>query len=198
MQKRILLLGLSGTGKSALMKKVVPDISKQLHHIIFGDIIRDIGAKKSSFKDRDEIRRETETAFFKEIQNLAFQKLEEMLDNTASELVVIDTHSFVSTKSGFLPGLPCYFLDRIKPSLIAFIESDPEEIRKRRIKDRQIGRRRDEDTIDILSLLQSASKTAAIVYSAYSGAPVILIKNEEGKLESAAQILKDAIENFEN
>ena len=63
---------------------------------------------------------------------MAAEKISKMED----DVVLIDTHAFISTKSGFYPGLPNYVIQIIKPTNFIAITASPDEIHNRRMKDK--------------------------------------------------------------
>ena len=59
----------------------------------------------------------------------------EDIANLKDDVVLIDTHAFISTKSGFYPGLPNYVIQIIQPTNFIAITASPDEIHNRRMKD---------------------------------------------------------------
>ena len=69
-----------------------------------------------------------------EQQNL--QKLvAEKIAAQTEEVIIIDTHAFITSTGGYYPGLPEHVLKIIKPTNFVSISAKPEEIYNRRMTD---------------------------------------------------------------
>ncbi|MCW4010341.1 MAG: AAA family ATPase [Candidatus Bathyarchaeota archaeon] len=191
MTRRIFVLGLSGTGKSTVIKN--SDFLKTFDYIVLGDFIKSIGEEATGQTDRDAIRRDSQTETFRQIQRKAFKKLKEATDKKD---VIIDTHALVSTKSGMLPGLNFALLKALKPDLFVVIESEPQELLNRRKKDQGTVRNRDINDLQEVKFIQTLERDAALVYSVYSAAPFRVINNREGKPKEAAAEFETAVKNL--
>ncbi|MCW4017104.1 MAG: AAA family ATPase [Candidatus Bathyarchaeota archaeon] len=191
MTRKIIVLGLSGTGKSTVIRS--SDFFKSFNYIVLGDFIKSIGEEATGKTDRDAIRRETRTKAFKQIQREAFKRLQEA---AAKNDVIIDTHALVQTKSGLLPGLDFEFLKYVKPDLLVVMEADPEELVKRRKKDQGTLRNRDVNDLQEIAFIQSLEREAGLVYSVYSAVPFRVINNRDGKIKEAAEDLEIAVKNL--
>lgn len=192
MPRRVFLLGLSGVGKGAIVKIASQKLSRKYAYLVVGDLVKEVGSKLSGVSGRDEVRRESNTKLYLEIQSHVLEKVKSLLDERD---FIIDTHALIETQSGYLPGLPKTFLDVVRPDLFIFIRADPQQILKRRAADRVgIGRDRDNVPQGEVDQLQSMSEVMVASYSLHSGAPFRIVSNQEGQLELAAQVVKDAIE----
>ena len=191
MALRIFLLGLPGTGKSAVVKhsKALQDFE----YIVLGDFIKAIGTRVTEHSDRDEIRRQVQIDVFKSIQYESFEDLKKTLRQKDT---IIDTHAMVQTQSGLLSGLTFDLLDCVRPDLFVLIESDPKDVAKRRNKDQGKSRIRDVVDVKTIALNQEMERTTAIIYSVYAKSPLLIVKNEEGKIKEAVYKLEDAIERL--
>jgi adenylate kinase len=116
----------------------------------------------------------------KEVQKLVSEKL-----SKETGKVILDTHCSVNTPGGYYPGLPFDFLKGINVDALVLVTADPEEVAKRRAADP--SRKRDADDIALHDNLNKAFLTA---YSAFTGAPAIVIMNRQGKLEDAVAELQ--------
>ena len=100
--KKVVIVGIPGVGKTSLVTKLVELITK-LNKTVgvhsFGTVMLE-EAKKNGIKDRDELRR-LSIGKQKELQKMAAEDIAKLQD----DVVLIDTHAFISTKSGFYPGL---------------------------------------------------------------------------------------------
>ncbi len=187
--KKVIIVGIPGVGKTTLVSKIVEILKAKQKSISvhsFGTVMLE-EAKKNGIKDRDELRKlsmEKQT----NLQKMAAQKIAFLQD----ELVIIDTHAFISTNAGFYPGLPNHVLQIIKPSNFISVSARPEEIYNRRMKDST----RNRDLVSIESIKKELSVQDAMLSSCsvLSGSPMKTVLNAEGKVDEAAQMVIDAIE----
>ena len=187
--KKVIIVGIPGVGKTTLVSKIVEILrakQKSISVHSFGTVMLE-EAKKNGIKDRDELRKlsmEKQT----NLQKMAAQKIARLQD----ELVIIDTHAFISTNAGFYPGLPNHVLQIIKPSNFISVSARPEEIYNRRMKDST----RNRDLVSIESIKKELSVQDAMLSSCsvLSGSPMKTVLNAEGKVDEAAQTVIDAIE----
>lgn len=171
----IIVMGLPGAGKSTVLKGV-----KSEHRILnYGDLMFEIEKENYGIKDRDEMRK-LPVEKQKEVQKLVSEKL---ANETGK--VILDTHCSVNTPGGYYPGLPFDFLKGINVDALVLVTADPEEVAKRRAADP--SRKRDADDIALHDVLNKSFLTA---YSAFTGAPAIVIMNRQGKLEDAVAELQ--------
>jgi adenylate kinase len=171
----IIVMGLPGAGKTTVLKGVKSD-----HRILnYGDLMFEIEKEKYGIKDRDEMRK-LSVEKQKEVQKLVAEKL-----SKEAGKVILDTHCSVNTPGGYYPGLPFDFLGGLKVDALVLITADPKEVEQRRAQDPT--RKRDVDDIALHDLLNKAFLAA---YSAFSGAPAVIITNRQGKLEDAVAALQ--------
>jgi adenylate kinase len=178
---RIVVAGVPGVGKSTCMKAASK--AKNLKIVNYGDVMFEV-AQKLGVKDRDEMRK---MPLEKQIacQRGAGEKLGAMDD------IIVDTHSMIKTPKGFLPGLPIWVIENLKPTTIFLIEASAEEILKRRGKDET--RARDPDTVDEIELHQQMNRMAAVSYATLSGATVRIIINADGKVDDAVKAVLSSL-----
>ena len=187
--KKVIIVGIPGVGKTTLVSKIVEILKAKQKSISvhsFGTVMLE-EAKKNGIKDRDELRKlsmEKQT----NLQKIAAQKIASLQD----ELVIIDTHAFISTNAGFYPGLPNHVLQIIKPANFISVSARPEEIYNRRMKDST----RNRDLVSIESIKKELSVQDAMLSSCsvLSGSPMKTVLNSQGKVDEAAQTVIDAIE----
>lgn len=187
--KKVIMVGIPGVGKTTLVAKIVEilkDRKKSVSVHSFGTVMFE-EAKKNGIKDRDELRK-LSMEEQKNLQKLAAEKLARLEDN----LVIIDTHAFISTKAGFYPGLPLHVLQIIKPSNFISVSARPEEIYNRRMKD--TTRNRDIVSIDSIKKELAVQEAMLSSCSVFSGSPMKPILNTEGNVDEAAQEVLSAIE----
>jgi adenylate kinase len=186
--KRIILVGIPGVGKTSLLSKIVETIKnhdKSVGVISFGTLMFEI-AKKNGLKDRDELRKLPVTEQ-QNLQKIAAEKIAEHNE----QIVIIDTHAFINSTEGYYPGLPEHVLKIIKPTNFVTVTAKPEEIYNRRMKDDT--RNRDKITLTKIKTelgLQSGMISACAVIT---GSPVKHILNREGKIDEATDKIIKAI-----
>ena len=186
--KKVIIVGIPGVGKTTLVSKIVEILEskkKSVSVVSFGTIMFE-EAKKIGANDRDDLRK-LPMDQQQNLQKMAGEKIASMTE----DVVVVDTHAFISTPSGFYPGLPEYVLKIIKPSNFISVTAKPEEIYNRRMKDDT--RHRDLITISAIKREMDVQDAMLSSCSVLSGSPLKPILNREGKVEEAAQSVIDAI-----
>ena len=186
--KKVVVVGIPGVGKTTLVKKLAEIImahNKTVNVTNFGTIMFEV-AKENGMQNRDELRK-LPILEQKKLQKNAAEKLSEIDD----DVLIIDTHAFIRTTDGFNPGLPYQVLQIIEPTHLIIVTAKTEEIYNRRMKDET--RNRDKVTITTIKKeldIQSAMMSAC---SILSGSPLTQVQNNEGKLEEAAAKIIKAI-----
>ena len=186
--KKVVIVGIPGVGKTSLITKIA-ELIKQKNKTVsvhsYGTIMFE-EAKKMGIKNRDELRT-LPIEKQKELQKIAA----ETISNLSDDVIFIDTHAFISTKAGFYPGLPNYVIEIIQPANFIAISASPDEIHDRRMKDGT----RERDPISIEDIKKELAVQDAMLSSCsvFSGSPMKVIFNHEGKIEEAAVNVIDAI-----
>nr|AIF07677.1 adenylate kinase (adk) [uncultured marine thaumarchaeote KM3_23_E01] len=186
--KKVVIVGIPGVGKTSLVTKIA-ELIKQKNKTVsvhsYGTIMFE-EAKKMGIKNRDELRT-LPIEKQKELQKIAAETISNLLD----DVIFIDTHAFISTKAGFYPGLPNYVIQIIQPTNFIAISASPDEIHNRRMKDGT----RERDPISIEDIKKELAVQDAMLSSCsvFSGSPMKVIFNHEGKIEEAAVNVIDAI-----
>jgi len=186
--KKVIVVGIAGVGKTTLIKKIVElikDHAKSVNVTNFGTVMFEV-AKENGLHDRDELRK-LPISEQKKLQKNAAEKLSKI----DADVVIIDTHAFISTPEGYNPGLPYHVLQIIEPTHLILVTAKTEAIYNRRMKDET----RNRDKVSITTIkkeldIQSAMMSAC---SILSGSPLKSVLNKEGKLEEAANKIIKAI-----
>ena len=180
--KRIIIVGIPGVGKTTIVSKVLEALkAKKISASvsIFGTIMFE-EAKKTGIKNRDELRK-LSVPEQKELQSMTARKIASITD----DVIIVDTHAFISTKAGFYPGLPHNVLEILMPDIFIMITARPEEIYNRRMKDTT----RDRDIVSIDGIKKELDVTSAMLAtcSILCGSPIKMVLNSEGKVDEAAK-----------
>ncbi len=186
--KKIVIVGIPGVGKTTVLSKlaeILKSRNKTVTVVSFGTVMFE-EAKKKGIKDRDELRK-LPMEKQQELQKIAGEVISKLNEN----VVIIDTHAFISTPSGFYPGLPEYVLRIIKPANFISLSAKPEEIYNRRMADET--RKRDTVTIDSIKKELAVQDAMLSACSVLSGSPMKPILNREGKVDEAAESVIKAI-----
>ena len=186
--KKVVVVGIPGVGKTTVVSKVVEKLNtlnKSVSVHSFGTVMFE-EAKENGLKDRDDLRKLTVDEQ-KNLQKKAAEKIAEHQEN----IVIIDTHAFISTKEGYYPGLPHYVIQILKPTHFIAVSAKPDEIYNRRTNDDT----RDRDIISIGSIKEELDVQDAMLSSCsvLSGSPMKVVLNTEGKVEEAADSIINAI-----
>ena len=182
------MVGIPGVGKTTLLSRMVEIIKnhdKSVNLINFGTLMFEV-AKENGLKDRDELRKLPVTEQQK-LQKITAEKIATQNE----QVVIIDTHTFISSSEGYYPGLPEHVLKIIKPTNFVSVSAKPEEIYNRRMKDDT--RNRDKITITNVKKeldIQSGMISACAVIT---GAPVKHVLNREGKVDETVDKIINAI-----
>ncbi len=157
--------------------------------VTFGSVMLDEGTRRKWIKHRDELRK-LPVEKQKKLQTAAAAKISRMTQN----IVLVDTHLFIRTKEGFWPGLPFEVVRALKPTHLVLVEASPEEVSARRASDG--ARYRDSVGKEGLQTEMALAREFLAVSSTLTGAPMLMVRNKEGKADatawSLARILKVA------
>jgi len=166
----IIAMGVPGAGKTTVLKGLKGDYKV----VNYGDLMLELEKKEYGIKDRDEMRL-LPIEKQKHAQKLVAEALAKMPHKT-----ILDTHCSIATPSGYYPGVPFEFLKLWKVDVLVYITAEVPDLIARRQNDP--SRKRDNDDI---ALHDQMNKSYLAAYSAFSGAPAVIIYNRNGKLEES-------------
>ena len=177
--RRVVVVGIPGVGKTTLLTKAVELIGSSIKVSLnnFGTVMFET-ARENGIGDRDELRK-LPLPRQQELQKAAAQKLAEIDD----DIVIVDTHAFISSQEGYYPGLPSHVLNIINPTNFISVSAKPEEIYNRRMNDPT--RSRDHITIEHIKKELHAQIAMISACAVFTGAPVKFMLNHEGKVDDA-------------
>ncbi len=186
--KKIVIVGIPGVGKTTVVTKVFEILNtknKSVSVVSFGNLMFE-EALQYGIKDRDDLRK-LSISQQQDLQKKAAERIAKLNDN----VIIIDTHAFITTPAGFYPGMPDYVIKIIKPSNFISISARPEVIFNRRKQDET--RQRDLVSIDLIKKELAVQDAMLSSCSVLSGSPLKTILNDEGKVEEAAMNVIKAI-----
>lgn len=179
--KRAIIVGIPGVGKTTVITRAAEILSQKRRATIvtYGTLMFE-EAQKMGVKNRDEMRR-LPVERQRRLQESAAKRIAEMDD----DVVIVDTHLFISTGEGYYPGLPMRLLTIMNPTNLVMIAADPQEIADRRKND--ATRQRDETSPQAIKNDLDISKMMLASCSILTGAPFAIVLNGDGKVDDAAE-----------
>lgn len=186
--KKVVIVGISGVGKTTLISRIVEILKEKQKTVIvcsFGTVMLE-EAKNDGIADRDELRK-LPVLRQKHFQEMAATKISSMTE----DVVIIDTHAFITTNEGFYPGLPKFVIENLKPTNFISVSARPEEIYNRRMAD--TSRHRDMVSIESIKKELAVQDAMLCSCSVLSGSPMKPVLNAEGKVDEVAESVINAI-----
>ena len=175
--KVVVIAGIPGSGSTTVLSKVLEELDYM--HVNYGDVMLEIAKSNGLVDNRDDLRKLSPDTQ-KVVQEDAAQSIREKSEQCN---IIVDTHCTINTPSGFLPGLPKWVLDQLKPDMFILLEADGDEILKRRISD--ITRNRDSERLKDIELHQEMNRAASMAYAVLTGATVKIIENHDNRVDEA-------------
>lgn len=169
----VIITGVPGVGKSTVIDAAQK--AKGYKVVVFGTEMFNVAQARGLVKTRDEMRK-LDPAIQREIQETAAHAIAAMGD------VIVDTHCTIKTPKGYLPGIPAWVAQALKPKQFILVEAAPEEIVGRRNNDP--SRARDPDTPADIDLHQRMNRGAAMTVATLTGATVAIILNRDGAVDA--------------
>ena len=177
--------GINGAGKTSVIKSS-ENYDPKYKVAKFGSLMLDIATGLGYNVERDTLRRLDETRNFL-LQRKTFEKISRMKRGK----IILDTHYAMLNEFGYMPGIPTYAIEMLKPKKLILIEAEIEEIIQRRFSDSTRMRgyefeRRIEEHLFM-------ERIFATICSQFSGASLKIIKNSKDELEKAGQELAETL-----
>lgn len=176
--KRAIIVGIPGVGKTTVITKAAELVPKATV-VTYGTLMFE-EAQKLGVKDRDEMRR-LPVEKQRQLQESAARRIAGM----ENDVVIVDTHLFISTDEGYYPGLPERLITIMNPTNLIMVAADPAQIADRRRNDPT--RKRDEASAEAIKNDLDISKMMLASCSVITGAPFAVVLNDDGKVDEAAQ-----------
>lgn len=187
--KLVIVTGIPGVGKTTVLKaalELCSGRSVRVQHVNYGDIMFEMATAQGLAKARDEMRK-LPVKDQVELQLAASNKIRAMAKDSN---VILDTHMFIRTSDGYMPGIPSWVAESLLPDSVVLLEAEPEEISKRRTKDAQI-RTREADSPSKVAEHQLLGRAGAAAISVQTGCTVAIAENREGGHLAAAEVIAD-------
>ena len=184
MTKRVIIVGIPGVGKSTVISDVHSQLSQRgvdTKIAEFGKIMFD-QARLMSIHNRDQLR-----SLSIEQQKTLQEMAANSINSLGNDVVLVDTHLFISTDNGFYPGMPIKLLNIINPTQLILITAAAEEIQGRRERDN--SRQRDQISIDRIKSDLRLSESMISASSIITGCPFYMIQNNTDQVERATNAI---------
>jgi len=185
----IIVTGTPGAGKTTVLQGALEKIKNDTKVVSYAKVMLSLGADLGIGDDHDAIRKQP-----LEVQRDLQKKAAEKIASEADGVTIVDTHTTIRTKNGYLPGLPEWIVKALSPQVIVVVEANPDEIVGRRKADKT--RSRDAETVKGVELHQQINRAAAIVAASACGATVKIVKNRNDKLDEAVDDMVKLLEVF--
>jgi adenylate kinase len=173
MSSVVIITGVPGVGKSTVIDAAQK--AKGYKVVVYGTEMFNVAQRKGLVKTRDEMRR-LDPAVQRDIQETAAHAIAAMGN------VIVDTHCTIKTPVGYLPGIPAWVAQALKPKQFILVEASPMEIVGRRNND--ATRARDPDSEEDIAQHQAMNRAAAMTVATLTGATVAVIHNRDGAVEA--------------
>lgn len=180
--KKVIITGVPGVGKTSVINESIKRLQAEgvpYQNINFGTFMFEVAQRDGIVQDRDSMRKLDREAQ-KRLQQLASQAIAKIEGN-----VIIDTHASVKTPAGFLAGLPEWVLRELKPDTIILVETDEDQILKRRLSD--ATRVRDIEGARAIADHQNFNRAAAAAYATITGCTIKYILNADFLIDRAVE-----------
>jgi adenylate kinase len=177
---KVIIVGIPGVGKSTIISNAttaLQNMGTSVTTVVFGSVMFE-EAKKLGITDRDQMRK-LSIDVQQKLQNMAA----DLISGRRESIVVIDTHLFIKTSSGYYPGLPMNLILKLNPDRLILVSAKSEEILRRRNDDNT--RTRDMISDDEIKRDIEVSLSMISSLSILTGAPFEIIHNHDNMIDSA-------------
>lgn len=178
--KKVIIVGIPGVGKSTIISNAttaLQNIGTSVTTVVFGSVMFE-EAKKLGITHRDQMRK-LSIDVQQKLQNMAA----DLISGRRESIVVVDTHLFIKTSSGYYPGLPMNLILKLNPDRLILVSANSEEILSRRKDDNT--RTRDMISDDEIKRDIEVSLSMISSLSILTGAPFEIIHNNDNMIDSA-------------
>jgi len=189
-----IVVGVPGVGKTTVISKAVEmlgDLGYNAEIINYGDVMLKKAVELGLVENRDEMRKlpVTKQLYLQRVAAEWISKRSEEVD-----LILLDTHLFIRTPRGRWPGISENNIPYLKGVVqLVLIEADPNDISKRRMRDKS-RIRSDYGSVAEIEADQFYNRYMSTSISIRYGCPVYILKNEEGRVDEAVEELVKVLE----
>lgn len=176
----VIITGVPGVGKSTVIDAAQK--AKGYRVVVYGTEMFNVAQQRGLVKSRDEMRK-LDPSVQREIQEAAAHAIANMGD------VIVDTHCTIKTPRGYLPGIPAWVAQALRPKQFILVEAPAADVVKRRNNDP--SRARDPDSEEDIAGHQAMNRAAAMAVATLTGATVAIVVNADGAVdETRDQIVR--------
>lgn len=189
-----IVVGVPGVGKTTVISKAVEKLEELGYGaeiINYGDVMLKKALELGLVENRDEMRKlpVTKQLYLQRIAAEWISKRSEEVD-----LILLDTHLFIRTPRGRWPGISENNIPYLKGVVqLILIEADPNDISRRRMRDKSRVRS-DYGSIEEINSDQLYNRYMSTAISIRYGCPVYILRNEENKVDVAVEELVKVLE----
>ena len=177
---KVIIVGIPGVGKSTIITNAtaaLQNMGTSVTTVVFGSVMFE-EAKKLGITHRDQMRK-LSIDVQQKLQNMAA----DLISGRRESVVVVDTHLFIKTSSGYYPGLPMNLILKLNPDRLILVSANSEDILRRRKDDNT--RTRDMISDDEIKRDIEVSLSMISSLSILTGAPFEIIHNNDSMIDSA-------------
>lgn len=188
MERRVIITGVPGVGKTTVVEGALKRLGQegiQYREINFGTFMFEQAVREGIVANRDQMRK-LERAVQKDLQRRAAEQISRIAGN-----IIVDTHCSIKTPQGYLPGLPDWVIEGIKPDMLILVETDEDQILGRRLNDPT--RVRDMEGSGAIREHQSFNRAVAAAIATRTGCTVRIVRNQDHLLEQAIEEMTAAL-----
>jgi len=187
-KKTAIIVGVPGVGKSTIISnatETLQNIGTTVCTVVFGSVMFE-EAKKLGINDRDQLRK-LSIDVQQKLQTMAANRI----SNLKESIVIVDTHLFIKTPSGYYPGLPMNLILKINPDILILITANSEEILRRRKNDNTRSR----DIITDKEIKRDIDVSLSMIssLSILTGAPFEIIYNHDNMIDTAKSLMVELL-----
>ncbi|MCS7097633.1 MAG: adenylate kinase [Candidatus Methanomethyliaceae archaeon] len=185
--KLVIVTGIPGVGKTTVLNSAMnycKEFGIEVKYINYGDLMFEEALSRGLVSNRDEIRKLS----IKDQIDLQLNAANKISEIAKDKNVILDTHMFIRTNSGYMAGIPAWIAEILMPNSIVLIEANPEEISKRRRKDANV-RIREDDSPEKIYEHQLIGRAGAASLAILTGCTVLILENKEGAYDELGRII---------
>jgi len=143
---RLLMIGVPGSGKTTIADEYQRAQGDYVEVISTGDVMFEIAKERNLVEHRDQMRTRISVRAQLRLQAEAVRRINERCSGEGITYL-IHCHTTIETEQGFMPGLTAENFNNYNPDGIIILETSPNRIRKRALRDPE--RQRTTDTYAI-------------------------------------------------